>query len=738
MPAMDDGFPSVRRFSSLLDFLELCDTAVIIKSSTLDCDLLKTTGGLWEGVDGEGAMTARELVVHLRMCIYADDPQVNLETTHIMIEPVDKVSLKREVADSTAEEPFMTVGMALCEMELDGEEFVETKTFDGGPATTPQPKQQLESYQLPLHLRLPPNPNKKRIIQSSPSPSLSPSPERNTKVSAPINQPSEAVRRCVEAAVQAVVKAAAVPPAPPLPDRDPPRLMPRAGTVVTVPIVDDAGNLTGREQSGFVFRVIRSKKKPEKDIFAVVFPDCSWDSYREAEWADHWRACTSIPEGLPLGAICRKEGGKFEKPEGFLFERQQATAHGWELFSEYRAGGSGPPVQYHASRLVERLQAGQRVTCSGRVLGQQCNDTSEIYFIAIAHGLEDESKQIRCVAIVAIDGDLAIAQLLSDDEGYLLPVDPPSRMPTEQLKALQEQADAFISNRKVAATYKALMRQPAAPSQLQLRPRHQKAQPAAVPAEAEAAGPGENARRQAKSAKQPKASLPVFPHDLKGVSISRLRALSEEQLQQACAQREVPLTADAGAPQMLTALLQFRARQGRTRRAANSSGGGGSSHRGGSDGGGSDGGGSDGGGSDGGDDGDAFIRRGGSDGGSSDGSEEEREKEKQIEAKKRKKREKHERKAREAREEREKREKSERKKRKKRARSPSSSSSSSDSSTKPSPKHQKASPSSNCSTPWDVVKAREERDALEAARMARLNAKIDRHERKKHEKKRRY
>ena len=48
MPAMVDGFPSVRRFSSLLDFLELCDTAVIIKSSTLDCDLLKTTGGLWE------------------------------------------------------------------------------------------------------------------------------------------------------------------------------------------------------------------------------------------------------------------------------------------------------------------------------------------------------------------------------------------------------------------------------------------------------------------------------------------------------------------------------------------------------------------------------------------------------------------------------------------------------------------------------------------------------------------
>ena len=46
-----------------------------------------------------------------------------------------------------------------------------------------------------------------------------------------------------------------------------------------------------------------------------------------------------------------------------------------------------------------------------------------------------------------------------------------------------------------------------------------------------------------------------------------------------------------------------------------------------------------------------------------------------------------------------------------------------------------ASPASSCSTPWDVVKAREELAAAEAASLARARARLDRHERKRHEKK---
>ena len=737
-----DGFPSVERFSSLLNYLELCDIGVFIKSDTLDCELFKNSSLEWVGY-GDEPLSARGVVDAVCFCMKEDDPEVDFDTVHVLMRPVDPVAIKCEIAASNDEEPDiqLEVSMTTAKFEWDAErdEFVAVFDSDAPGASCLQPAG-ASDYALPLHLRLPPLEKRARVVLSSPSPSPLRSPPPAASLAGVFEAELEADAMDAQIGMQKIADSPRATPlpkpaAPPRAD-PPPRLMPRAGSVVTVPIVDDDGSLTGREQTGFVFRVIRYRNKPEKDAFALVFPNCSWDAFKEAAWADKWRECITVPTGLPLGAIWRKEGTR-EKPEGFLFERQRAAAHGWELFAEYRAGGSGPPEQYHPPRLVQGLQAGQCVTCSGRVLGQQCNNASKIYFIAVAHGLEDdEAKQVRRVAIVAIDGKLVIAQLVSEDEGYVLPADPPSRMPDDQLAALQQQADAFISSRKVAATYRALMREPMVPSQLQLRPRRPPI-PAAAPAEAEAVGAAVRGSTQSKSAKPCKPAcplLPDFPHDLKGVSVSRLRALSEAQLQQACEQREVPLAADAGGPQMLTALLQFRAKEGRSRRAASSSGGGGSSLLRDSDGGHPDF-----------DDGDAFIRRGGSDGGSSDGSEEEREKEKQIEAKKQKMREKHEHKAREAREareereKREKREKRERKKRKKRARSPSSSSSSSsDSSTKPSPKHQKASPSSSCSTPWDVVKAREERDALEAARMARLNAKIDRHERKKHEKKRRH
>ena len=72
--------------------------------------------------------------------------------------------------------------------------------------------------------------------------------------------------------------------------------------------------------------------------------------------------------------------------------------------------------------------------------------------------------------------------------------------------------------------------------------------------------------------------------------------------------------------------------------------------------------------------------------------------------------------------------------------SPSSSSSSKDSPPRHTKcaKHARSSPGSiSCGTPWEVVKAREELAAIEAACVARLCEKIDRHERKKHMKKHR-
>ena len=76
-------------------------------------------------------------------------------------------------------------------------------------------------------------------------------------------------------------------------------------------------------------------------------------------------------------------------------------------------------------------------------------------------------------------------------------------------------------------------------------------------------------------------------------------------------------------------------------------------------------------------------------------------------------------------------------KRKHRSSSSSSSSSSSDDAS-PQAKRARHSPASSCGTPYEVVKVCEELAALEAAQAARLREKIDRHERKTHEKKKKH
>ena len=286
----------------------------------------------------------------------------------------------------------------------------------------------------------------------------------------------------------------------------------------------------------------------------------------------------------------------------------------------------------------------------------------------------------------------------------------------EELAALKAQLPVFLASRDVASVNTLLSRLVGADGGLQLR-RDLRPRRAPAPAESpEAAGTAKELPKKVRPA-------PALPFDLKNVTASSLRKLQEGQLLALCEERNLPLAADAGGPQMLTALLGFRAKQGRSRRAAGSSGGraDGASSVGG-------GGGSD----------DGF---GGDDEQSRQWEEDRRREREEEEARERdrereKKKERQE-KEREKREKRKEEKRKKRKKRKKRARSPSpSSGSDSDSSSSSSHHHKRRSPSSSCSTPWDVVKAREERDAIEAVRFARLTAKIDRHERKQHERKR--
>ena len=163
---MIDGFPSVRRFSSLLDYLKLCECGVLINSTTLDCQLFKKADGTWDGVDGSDPLTSLELLNTLREYIAEDSPDIDLDKACIIIEPVDKLAVKKEVADAADAaldaEPDEQVAMKLCNIELTDDGWVETATFDGGPPTAQPQQPQFEAYQLPLHLRLPRK--KRRII----------------------------------------------------------------------------------------------------------------------------------------------------------------------------------------------------------------------------------------------------------------------------------------------------------------------------------------------------------------------------------------------------------------------------------------------------------------------------------------------------------------------------------------------------------------------------------------------
>eukprot|EP00966_Prymnesium_polylepis_P237210 5486184-Prymnesium_polylepis.1 len=60
------------------------------------------------------------------------------------------------MAESEPEELELEAGMKLAEIDLTGDVPIETATFDGGGVIPQQVELQFESYQLPLHLRLPP------------------------------------------------------------------------------------------------------------------------------------------------------------------------------------------------------------------------------------------------------------------------------------------------------------------------------------------------------------------------------------------------------------------------------------------------------------------------------------------------------------------------------------------------------------------------------------------------------
>ena len=146
----------------MLEYLDACLPGAELESRTLDGVILKRESGKWSFEDDDRRLTSREIVEMMRVCIGEDGSGRDADQVFVCIEPVDKVIIKREMAEEGEEgqaDPLpQRVGCTLAEIDLTGDGApTEVATYDGGPVPLPAHVQaRFDPYQLPLHLRLPP------------------------------------------------------------------------------------------------------------------------------------------------------------------------------------------------------------------------------------------------------------------------------------------------------------------------------------------------------------------------------------------------------------------------------------------------------------------------------------------------------------------------------------------------------------------------------------------------------
>ena len=99
-----NGYPSVARFSAMIDYLDLCAVGVSIRSDTLDCNLVKASDDAWSGYDDERNLSCIEVVEELRFVLLENDKDYPVDKIYVHIEPIDKVAIKKEVAADRDEE----------------------------------------------------------------------------------------------------------------------------------------------------------------------------------------------------------------------------------------------------------------------------------------------------------------------------------------------------------------------------------------------------------------------------------------------------------------------------------------------------------------------------------------------------------------------------------------------------------------------------------------------------------
>ena len=289
----------------------------------------------------------------------------------------------------------------------------------------------------------------------------------------------------------------------------------------------------------------------------MVYPNLAWESWKVKDELP-WKIIET-PDDMPsAGIIALDFRSGFMLPEGFFYDRRVDGV--WEWFTRYEMAPEGK--QYKPSRLPA-LRAGQYVLCTGKVLG---GNGDGAVLVAFAQAREtSKAAELRRFAVVAFADELRLAVLMDQQEGWIQLPETRSEVSSEELQALLAKVPEFLGNLPKVTTLQTKFSRLLPPAE-PLRHRSQRtAAVGATSAEADATA--------APPQKESQVPAPSLSFDLKGVQVGKLRALSEGQLLELCNERELQMASDAGAPQMLQALLQFRNREGRTRRASGSSSG---------------------------------------------------------------------------------------------------------------------------------------------------------------------
>ena len=319
-------------------------------------------------------------------------------------------------------------------------------------------------------------------------------------------------------------------------------------------------------------------------VGAVVFAHTSkwvcvaYDNFDWCVWshADFAKAATKEvkPAAGAVEGVVRHPNPKVTKIEGFLIGKQsEAGPNAWEWFDRYEPRpATNDANKWSEPRLPSALKAGQQVACTGKVLA---SGEGPVTLIALAQAREKplprEPKdgkvpkpELRRYAVVAVAGQLALAQLLSAEDGYVTPTSPSVSMPDAELQQLQLQVSAFLGPLNVSALKSRFSRAQLAASLEPPEPRRSQRTASAASASSTSA-PSEAASTANTSTT---TACPVLPFDLYRVSERKLHGFSLAQLHALCASRQLAVLPNADKTALVKVLKTFRDREGRHRRSS--------------------------------------------------------------------------------------------------------------------------------------------------------------------------